>query len=159
VRCSIRSRGRQQQGVTLIEIAVAMAIIAIIAAFMAPAIGEWVENYRIRQTARDIASTFQDAKMRAIAKRQAYSVTFGACVSDDYGRTVCGYQMNTTGADPDIPPQQNSAAGVVINSAGTTVTFNEDGTSGGGTIQISNVQGRTYTVGVMASGRISINHN
>ena len=138
---------REQQGITLIELVVVIAIVAIMGAFMAPSIGEWVANYRIRQTARDIASTFQDAKMRAIAKRQSYSITFA---SNDY-------QMSTNPADPDIPPQKTTARGVVIGTVGVVVTFNPDGTSNGGTITITNTQGRTYNVGVMASGRISIN--
>jgi prepilin-type N-terminal cleavage/methylation domain-containing protein len=154
LQCFRRNGG--QEGITLIELAVVMAIVAIMGAFMAPSIGEWVANYRIRQTARDIASTFQDAKMRAIAKRQAYSVTLTSnldpAANDDY-------QMSTAPADPNIPPQQTTARGVKITPVGTVVTFtfNPDGTSNGGSITITNTQGRTYTVGVMATGRIGIN--
>lgn len=55
-----------RSGVTLIELVVVMAIIAIMAVFMTPGIGEWVQNYRIKQAARDMASDFQFAKMKAI---------------------------------------------------------------------------------------------
>jgi len=143
----ILRQSRGQIGITLIELAVVMAIVGIMALFMVPAIGEWVDNYRIRQTSRDIVTTLQEAKMRAIAKRQAYSITFASN----------GYQMSTAPADPDIPPQQATARGVDISTVGVVVTFNPDGTSNGGTITITNAQGRTYNVGVMASGRISIN--
>jgi len=54
-------------GITLIELAVVMAIVAIMAVFMAPAIGEWLDNFRIRQAAREVSSDLQFAKMKAIS--------------------------------------------------------------------------------------------
>jgi prepilin-type N-terminal cleavage/methylation domain-containing protein len=58
---------RGKRGVTLIELAVVMAIVAVMALFLAPAIGEWSDNFRIRQTAREIVSNLQFAKIRAIS--------------------------------------------------------------------------------------------
>jgi prepilin-type N-terminal cleavage/methylation domain-containing protein len=59
-------RSEFRSGVTLIELVVVMAIIGIMALFMTPGIGEWVQNYRIKQAARDMASDFQFAKMKAV---------------------------------------------------------------------------------------------
>jgi prepilin-type N-terminal cleavage/methylation domain-containing protein len=128
------------KGITLIELVVVMAIIAIMAAFMAPAIGEWMENYRIRQTARDIASTFQEAKMRAISSRQQYNVLFD---------TSATYQLTPGGTMNSTP------RGVQITSFPTTVLFNTDGTSTGGTITVDSNK-RQYQISVSVSGRISI---
>jgi prepilin-type N-terminal cleavage/methylation domain-containing protein len=66
------------KGVTMIELAVVLAIIGIMSLFMTPGIGEWVQNYRIKQAARDMASDFQFAKLKAISiSRQQYcTVTF-----------------------------------------------------------------------------------
>ena len=58
---------RQNKGITLIELVVVMAIIAIMALFMTPSIGDWVQNYRIKQAARDMASDFQFAKIKAVS--------------------------------------------------------------------------------------------
>ena len=71
------------RGVTLIELAVVMAIIAIMAVFMAPAIGEWLDNYRIRQAAREISSDFQFSKMKAISSnlRRYCTITFNITVA------------------------------------------------------------------------------
>jgi len=60
---------RGASGVTLIEIAVVMAIVGIMALFMAPAIGEWIDNFRIRQAAREMSSDLQFAKMKAISSK------------------------------------------------------------------------------------------
>jgi type II secretory pathway pseudopilin PulG len=58
------------------ELVVAMTIIAIMAAFMASAIGEWLDNFRIKQAARDVSSVLQLAKMKAIESRLEYNVVF-----------------------------------------------------------------------------------
>lgn len=67
-----------EKGVTLIELAVVMAIVGIMALFMAPAIGEWLDNFRIRQAAREISSDLQFARMKAISTGQYCTVAFNA---------------------------------------------------------------------------------
>jgi prepilin-type N-terminal cleavage/methylation domain-containing protein len=67
---------RCERGVTLIEIAVVLAIVAIMALFMAPALGKWLDNYRIRQTARQMSSDLQFAKMKAISMGKYCAVVF-----------------------------------------------------------------------------------
>jgi len=59
-------RGNSEKGVTIIELAVVVAIIGIMALFMTPGLGEWLQNYRIKQAARDMAADFQFAKMKAV---------------------------------------------------------------------------------------------
>src|SRR4030067_2348604 len=69
-------RKRGEYGVTLIELVVVMAIIAVIGLCMAPAIGEWLDNFRIRQAAREIVSNLQYAKMKAISSRVEHRICF-----------------------------------------------------------------------------------
>ena len=59
-------RNNSEKGVTMIELAVVLAIIGIMALFMTPGLGEWIQNYRIKQAARNMASDFQFAKMKAV---------------------------------------------------------------------------------------------
>jgi prepilin-type N-terminal cleavage/methylation domain-containing protein len=63
-------------GVTLIELAVVMAIVGIMALFLAPAISTWVENFRIKQASREMSSDLQFAKMKAISTRTNCAVVF-----------------------------------------------------------------------------------
>jgi prepilin-type N-terminal cleavage/methylation domain-containing protein len=72
---------RGERGVTLIELAVVMAIVAIIALFMAPAFGAWLDNFRIRQAARELSSDFQFIKMKAINTGRYCSIVFNQDVS------------------------------------------------------------------------------
>jgi Tfp pilus assembly protein FimT len=55
------------KGVTIIELAIVVAIIAIMGLFMTPGLGEWVQNFRLKQAARNMASDFQFAKLKAIS--------------------------------------------------------------------------------------------
>lgn len=75
------------RGVTLIELAVVMAIVGIMALFMAPAIGEWIDNFRIRQAAREVSGDLQFAKMKSISTGVRCAIVFdehGYIIFPDY---------------------------------------------------------------------------
>jgi len=74
---------RGEGGVTLIE----LAMVAIMGLFLAPAIGEWVDNFRIRQAGREMSSDLQFAKMKAIGSGKNCSVVF----KQDVGGTEYAY--------------------------------------------------------------------
>jgi prepilin-type N-terminal cleavage/methylation domain-containing protein len=151
---------RGEGGVTLIELAVVLAIIAIMALFVAPAVGEWFDNFRIRQGTKDIVSNLQLARMKAISSQLEYRVDFdvannqyrlwvndGGWAPDPEGgvlRTPRGVGIVST-TDLGDPPQ---------------VEFYPNGTSSApfteGTITINNVQGKQYQVFVSRTGRIGI---
>jgi prepilin-type N-terminal cleavage/methylation domain-containing protein len=144
---------RRERGVTLIELAVVMAIVAIMALFLAPAIGEWVDNFRIKQTAREIVSTLQLAKMKAIARQLEYNVVF------DVDNNTFQQERN----DPSLgwTPEggvNKVPRGVDIdtNLASETFQFNPNGTCSNGSITIDNDQGKQYKVVVYYTGRIRI---
>jgi len=147
---------RGEGGITLIELVVVMAIVAIMGVCLAPAIGEWLDNFRISQAARDIASNLQFAKMRAISRRLEYRVNF------DVANNQYRLWVNDGGWVPD--PEGVvlcTPRGVDITSAGfsggvSRAEFNPDGTASNGTITIDNQQGKTYKVVVYRTGRIKI---
>ena len=138
-------------GVTLIELAVVVAIVAIMGLFFAPAIGEWLDNYRIRQAARDIVSHLQLAKIRAISSRLEYRVYFDVA-NDQYRLWI-----NDGGWVPDPEGEVLcTPRGVDMISAGFSggvnrAEFNPDGTTSNGTITIVNDQGKQYDVVVHRS--------
>jgi prepilin-type N-terminal cleavage/methylation domain-containing protein len=71
---------RRQKGVTLIEIAIVLAIIAIAALFVIPPLGEWSKGFRLRQTAREISSNLKFAQIHTISSAWRYSITFNETV-------------------------------------------------------------------------------
>lgn len=144
---------RGEGGVTIIEVAVVMAIVAIMALFVAPAIGQWLDNFRIRQAARDISSTLQQAKMKAISSRLQYRVVFNVG-NETYQLWKNDSGWVTEGNANTVP------RGVDIDNTGftsDTVLFNPNGTSSeNGTITIDNEKGQQYQVNINTVGRISI---
>lgn len=144
---------REEKGITIIELAVVMSIVAIMTVFVAPTIGEWVENFRVRQTARDIASTLQLAKIKSVSSRLEFNVVFN--IENNT------YQLMRK--DPNLgwtPEEDENKAprGVDIdtNLTNETAQFNPNGTASIGTITITNESSKTYKVVVYRTGRIKI---
>jgi prepilin-type N-terminal cleavage/methylation domain-containing protein len=144
---------RGEGGVTLIELAVVMVIIAIMGVCLAPAIGEWLENFRIRQAARDVASTLQLAKMKAISSRLEYNVVFDVDNKTyQLKRNDPSSGWTSEGAEYSVPRD----VGIDTNRANHTFQFNPAGTASTGHITIDNAEGKTYKVFVHYTGRIRI---
>ena len=92
---------KREKGVTLIELAVVMAIVGIMALFMAPAIGEWLDNFRIKQAARDMASDLQFAKMNAISSGVSCTIVFNQLVAGtQYSYVIFPDYNNNLQLDP-----------------------------------------------------------
>lgn len=144
---------RKDEGVTLIEITVVMAIVVIMSLFMVPSLVEWLDNYRVRQGARDIVSHLQFAKMRAIASRLEYRVSFDL-EKDEYliERREAGVWLKE--GDPFRTPRGVDIAASSGLGNPPRVEFNPNGTASSGHIKITNSQGKSYKVIVTSSGRI-----
>ena len=71
---------KKDSGVTLVELMVIFAIIAILAAVAVPSFSVWLPNYRLKQAARDVFSCFQLAKFTAIKRNTDCTITFNQTV-------------------------------------------------------------------------------
>ncbi len=69
---------KKKQGLTLVELALTLIIIGILAAAMSPGLGRWLSHYRIKGVARDIASSFRLAQMMAVQRNQTCRVEFNS---------------------------------------------------------------------------------
>lgn len=130
------------KGVTLVELIIVMIIIAIGAALVAPGVSSWIPHYRLRNAARDIASTMRVAQMRAISNNLTYQIAFnpgnksyilqfqnsGGLVNDGDPQVLSsGFQLNTTRGD-------------------NTFQFRPDSTITGGAVNIINPKGSRKTI-------------
>ncbi len=65
---------RRQAGVTLLELMMVITILALMAAFVAPSIGHWIDDWKLRGAAERIAQTIRYARMRALYEQRYYLV-------------------------------------------------------------------------------------
>ncbi|MGQ9645242.1 MAG: pilus assembly FimT family protein [Thermodesulfobacteriota bacterium] len=147
-----------KRGVTLIELVVVLAIIAIGAVLLVPNIRPWIENYRLRTATRDIVSTLRTAQMKAVSNNYFYQVDFAG------GSYIL--RRSSTGLDPEPWPADGAAqtlpSGVSIQNNTFTnpnqkALFRPNSSSNGGTLKLRNLKGSERTITVLPStGRISI---
>jgi len=141
-----------KRGVTLLELVVVFAIIAIGAVLAVPNMGPWIANYRLRTATRDITSTLRVAQMRAVSNNVDYRVSFNA------GAGTYILQRNTGGLWVDEGTEKKLPTGVRIDPApvNNPLTFSPNSSSNGGTITLKNTKQTQKTVTVLPStGRIT----
>ena len=142
-----------KKGVTLMELVIVMAIIAIGAVLMAPNIGAWLPHYRLRGAARDIVSTMRVAQMKAVSSNVEYQVSF-----DPVAGTYV-LQRHTGGAWVNEGVPQTLPQGVQItNPAGSTaIQFNPNSTASSASITLRNDRNTQRKISVASStGRVKI---
>ncbi len=110
-----------QRGVTLIELMIAIAVMAILLAIGVPSFTVWLQNSQIRTATESIVNGLQLARAEAVRRNAQVSFTLGPGTSWEV-RTVTGNALIQSRASSEGSP--NVSARV---SGGTTATFNELG--------------------------------
>jgi prepilin-type N-terminal cleavage/methylation domain-containing protein len=88
---------RAERGFTLIEVVVAFAILAVLAAFVMPNFAGWLATQRLKQGARSVADAFQYARAEAIRTNHRYIVFFETITGEDLeGNPLLDAQGNPT---------------------------------------------------------------
>jgi prepilin-type N-terminal cleavage/methylation domain-containing protein len=151
---------KNRKGITLLELVVVMAIVALGAAFVAPNIGAWMPNYRLKSATRDIASAMRTAQIQAVTNNARHRVTFPSTESYTLERDSGGIWV----PDPKWVDQDGNPirlpSGVQFSSitfAGSAVVFNPNSTAQSGTATLRNSKGSVKRVRVFSTtGRIRI---
>lgn len=142
-----------KKGVTLIELIVVMVIIGIGAVLLAPNIGTWLPNYRLRSATRDIVSTMRTAQMKAVSTNIAYRVSFTQ-VPPSYTLQYENPPLTwvTEGVTQTLPSGISISA---ITFTGNNAVFNSNSTASSGSVTLRNTRGTERRVTVASStGRI-----
>jgi prepilin-type N-terminal cleavage/methylation domain-containing protein len=71
------SRGAHNSGFTLIELAVVVVVIGVLALLTVPAISSWISNLRVVGATREMANVLSLARAEAIRSRVNHLVVFG----------------------------------------------------------------------------------
>jgi len=120
---------RKQSGFSAFELSCALAIMAVIAAFVMPQYIKWLRAYRLRGATTNLVSDLEMAKIRAIRENAFVAVEFEA---DRYTIYVDNGQPSGTSGDwvhngnEQILRERDLPSGVRINMA--ALTFTDDHT-------------------------------
>jgi len=151
-----------KQGISSLELAVVLALIAIMATMTIPYLGSWLKHYRVVGASRDVVSTLQEARLKAISDNLQWRVVFDQN-NDTYwlqqGDKLSGSSSWTTqGGTKSLPK------GVVFTNSGGTdasgqfsIAFSPSGTSNNHSIYLKGETGERYRITTLqTTGRIHI---
>lgn len=175
---------KKDSGVTLVELMVIFAIIAILAAVAVPSFSGWLPNYRLKQAARDVFSRFQLAKFTAIKRNTNCAITFNQTVG---GNTYDYVVFVDADSDLEYDPEEHVISRILwedyksvsldtSQGGGDGLTFlhNDDGLpaiafqpnglpinnsegTGMGSVFLKNTSNKMRSVSVSSAGNIQIN--
>jgi len=83
---------QKQRGVTLVEIAITMAIVAFLLAMGGPSFSQWLQNTQIRTTAQGIQNGLQMARAEAVRRNTNVGFTLTSTLDS-------GCELSVTGPD------------------------------------------------------------
>lgn len=165
---------RRERGITLIELMVTIAVLALLMMAIIPEIGSWSRNMQIRDTAESFLSGLQRARQTAVTLNRPVTFTLvtttdaavldNSCTASGAGRSwvvsiddperACAANPSATDAPRIVAKAAGGAGGrvataVATNAAGeaaTSVTFDAYGRVQAGTTPIRDiVVNNTYT--------------
>ena len=142
---------KREQGWSLIELLIVLAIMGIMAALAGPSYQSLAARGQARSVTIEIASELRLARQLAMARRERLRVIF-----DREGRTITLRRADTEGI---LHIYQYADKGVVVEepTAGPELLFHPSGRSvTPTTIRVRDSQGRETTFTVSITGRVSV---
>ena len=136
---------KDYSGLTIMELIIAMSILAVLLAIASPLIAQFSAGYKLRGAAREVATDLQFARLLSVKENKDFQVVFG---SDSYQvvRVADGFVAKSRILNNDYPQVTLSPA---------AVTFNARGNSSSSTITVSNPMG-TKNITVGSTGRVKL---
>ncbi len=167
VRRAGRRGRRDERGFSLIELTVTMAVIGLMAMIGLPSMQEWLERYRVRTAAQEIAAAMQLQRMRAVSQNGDFSIGF------DVGAGTYALYQGPPGSGTLLDPLPHVLPmGVVysgesdpVDAPNDELIFHSDGSLNDSTasddqIFLGNSLGDVFTVTVnRATGRVEVAHH
>lgn len=152
-----RRKKKRQQGFTLAELIVTVAVMSIVAMIAVPAFQSIAVNGNLKTAAADLASDFALYRQRAMAEYRVYQIT----VIDGQNYTIeqCANTGSACGGDWELVQNKSLAAiagDIAFTPEAAVYTFQPRGIITSGTIIITNRRNSRATLNITAAGRTSV---
>ena len=156
---------QNHRGFTLIELMVAMAIVAIMSAIAFPFFGDFLDNRNLKSAARDLAGDIFQLKEQAIAEDRLYQISFdqggntykfGKCLDT---ALPCNLDNTTTNTKSPSAFQNGIVISALSLPAGTVIQIQPRGIInpvGSGTVTLRNGKGSQARINISLTGRTSV---
>lgn len=158
----------RQAGFSLVEVSIVVALIGLFAMVGLPTMQEWLERYRVRTAAQEIASHIQLQRMRAVSQNQDFSIDF-----DQSAGTYALYQGDpATGTLLDAQARGlpngvtfTGGGGDPLQMPSDELIFHSDGSLNDSTattdaVFLGNAIGDIFRVDInRATGRVQVAHD
>ena len=151
----------RERGFTITELMIVVAIMGSLTAVATPSISRWLTSIRMESATREIASTLQLARVKAITQNTSIRIHFDT--------TAHTYQMQQRHAAAlttwnNVEKAKKLPAGIrFVSVTGNPVIFQSGRGStlpgSNSTITLHNPQGKTNAVVVAQTGRILVRKN
>jgi len=158
--------GSREIGFSLIELTVVVALVGLLAAIGLPTMQQWLDRYRARTAAEELASLIQLQRMRAVSQNTDFSIDFDANAG-----TYTLYQGDAATGTALESQARTLPFGVLfsgnadpVNVPGDELIFHADGSLGNSTattdgIYVANALGDVFLLSVNRStGRVQVQH-
>jgi Tfp pilus assembly protein FimT len=144
----------RRTGLTVIEVVIALAVVAVLTLMVVPNLGKWIQHHRMRGVARDIVSQMELAKIRALKTNREYQIAFDKVKKEFWlergNRPDASRGWVPEGGVFSVPHQ------IAFDVTADKMEFNPDGTASSGTVTIGSTDGEHYTITVETStGKIN----
>lgn len=151
----------RERGFTITELMVVLAIVGVLTVIATPNLSRWSTSIRMESATREIASTLQLARTRAITQNASIRITF-----DTSANTYQLQQRDSVDTTKwnNIESAKKLPNGVqLVSVSGNPITFQSGRGStfpgNNGTITVQNTQGKSTDIVVAQTGRVTVRKN
>ncbi len=145
---------RRENGFTIIELCVVMAIMAILLLTVVPRTRAWLNEQGVRQAVEQLRNDIQRARLTAINQRQNCTITFNNPGANQYTISVPNKTVDLANYKGGVIFMANGPDGV---AASNQITFNRRGLANAGQVFITNATGRNiFRIQISSAGGVSV---
>jgi type IV fimbrial biogenesis protein FimT len=148
----------REKGFTITELMIVIAIMGVLTAVATPNMSRWLTSIRMASATREIASTLQLARVKAITKNTNVRINFDTTANTYQMQQRDSVNLTTWN---NVENAKKLPTGIqFVSVTGNPITFQSGRgstlPSNNGTITIQNAQGKTNEVVVAQTGRVIV---